>query len=149
MLNARLLLIFIIATAHPVYAGVYKWVDKEGKVHFGDRPSSPQAQQFKLNKTPKSSTPAAPSAAQRQITQQRMLDMYQQEREKKQAARKKKKNSAKKLAQRCANARDRLRRYEGSRLYENLPSGERRYFSEAEREKTISSLKGNIKRYCK
>ncbi len=149
MLNIRLLLIFIIATAAPAYAGVYKWVDEQGKVHFSDRPASAQARQLKLKKSPQQSTSAVPNAAQRQITQQRMLDMYQQEREKREAARKKKKADAKKLAQRCANARDRLRRYEGSRLYENLPNGERRYFSEAEREKTISNLKGNIKRYCK
>ncbi len=149
MLTIRLLLIFIIISAHPVYAGVYKWVDKEGRVHFGDRPTSPQAQQFTLDKAPEPSNSAAPSAAQRQITRQRMLDMYQQEREKREAARTKKKRDAKKLAQQCANARDRLRRYEGSRLYKNLPNGERRYFSEAEREKTISQLKGNIKRYCK
>ncbi len=149
MLNIRLLLIFIIATAPPAYAGVYKWVDEQGKVHFSDRPTSAQARQLKLKKSPQQGTSAVPNAAQRQITQQRMLDMYQQEREKREAARKKKKADAKKLAQRCANARDRLRRYESSRLYENLPNGERRYFSEAEREKTISNLKGNIKRYCK
>lgn len=139
----------MITAANPINAAVYKWVDEQGKVHFGDRPSSPQAQQFKLNTPPESSNSTTPSAAQRQITRQRMLDMYQQEREKKQVARKKKKENAKKLAQQCANARDRLRRYEGSRLYENLPDGKRRYFSEIEHEKTTSKLRSNIKRYCK
>jgi len=149
MLDVRLFLILIITAANPAGAEVYRWVDKQGKVHFGDHPTSALAQPFKLKKNPQHPSSTAPNAAQHQITRQRMLDMYRQERERKKAAKKKRKEETKKLAQRCANARDRLSRYEGSRLYENLPNGERRYFSEDKREKTISKLRGNIKRYCR
>jgi len=148
MPNIRLLLIFIITAAATANAGVYKWTDEQGNVHFGDRPTSSQAEQIKLKKYPKSSGPTS-SSTQPKVTQQQLLNMYQQEREKKKAERKKQKEEAKELAQKCADARDALSRYERSRLYENLPSGERRYFSEEERATTISNLRKNINRHCK
>jgi len=130
-------------------AGAYKWVDEEGRVHFGDRPTSTQAEQIKLKKNPKASLSTAPNAEQRRITQQRMLDVYRQEREAKKAAKQKQKEEALKIAQQCADARDNLRQYERSQLYENLPNGERRYLSTKERKKAILQLKTNIKRHCK
>jgi len=148
MYNIRPLLILIAITANPAAAEVYKWTDEQGRVHFGDRPTSSNAEQFKLKKQPSPSSSAS-SSTQPRVTQQQLLNMYQQEREKKKAAKKKQKEEAKKLALKCANARDDLRQYEGSRLYEVLPTGERRYFSEEERAKTISDLKKNIKRHCK
>ncbi len=149
MLDVRLFLILIIAAANPADAEVYRWVDKQGKVHFGDRPTSARAQLFKLKKNPQHANSTAPNAAQHQITQQRMLDMYRQERERKKAAKKKHKEDAKKMAQRCADARDNLRQYERSRLYRNLPNGERQYLSDKERERSISNLKNKIKHNCK
>jgi len=148
MFNVRLLLTLIITATATANAGVYKWTDEQGRVHFGDRPTSSQAEQFKLKKQPKSSSSTS-NATKPQVTQQQLLNMYQQEREKKKAEKKKQKEEAKKLALKCANARDDLRRYDGSRLYEVLPSGERRYFSDEEHAKTISNLKKNIKRHCK
>ncbi len=149
MLGIRLFIIFILAVANSVDAKTYKWTDEEGRIHFSDRPSSSKAEQIKLKKQPKSSLSTTPNTAQPRITQQRLLNMYQQEREKKKAEKKQRKEEAKKLAQKCADARDYLQRYQRSRLYENLPSGERRYFSEDEHEKTISRLSQNIKRNCK
>ncbi len=149
MFGVRLFILLIITAANPVDAKVFKWVDEEGNIHFSDRPTSNKAKQVKLKKQPKSSPSTAPNAAQPQINQQRLLNMYQQEREKKKAAKKQRKDEAKKLAQKCADARDNLQQYQRSRLYENLPNGERRYFSEDEREKTISRLSRNIKHNCK
>jgi len=149
MINTRLLLILIIFATNPAQAAVYKWVDEEGKVHFGDRPTSSQAEQIKLKKGPKSPNTPAPATQQRHVTQQRMLDMYQQEREKKKAAKKKQEEEAAKMAQECADARDHLRQSEGARLYENLPNGERRFFSDEERERKLSNLRAYIKRNCK
>jgi len=148
MRNLRLLLILIITAAATANAGVYKWTDEQGNVHFGDRPTSSQAEQIKLKKYPKSSGPTS-SSTQPKVTQQQLLNMYQQEREKKKAEKKKQKEEAKTLALKCARARDNLSQYEGSRLYEVLPSGERRYFSDEEHSQTISNLKKNIKRHCK
>ncbi len=149
MRNIRLLFILVITTAGSADAAVYKWVDEEGKVHFGDRPTSAQALQLKLKKSPQPATSTTPNAAQRQITRQRMLEIYQQEREEKKAAKKQRKKDAKKRAQQCADARDKLRQYERYRLYKNLPNGEREYLSDRERERSVSKLKNSIKRHCK
>jgi CRISPR/Cas system CSM-associated protein Csm2 small subunit len=144
----QLFLTLIVMTTAAANAGIYKWTDEQGNVHFGDRPTSNQAEQIKLRKQPKSSSSTS-NTTQPKVTQQQLLNMYQQEREKKKAEKKKQKEEAKKLALKCAQARDNLRQYEGSRLYEVLPNGERRYFSEEERTSTISNLRKNIKRYCK
>jgi len=149
MLGIRLFILFMLAATNLVDAKTYKWTDEDGRVHFSDRPTSNKAEQIKLKKQPKSSHSTKPNTAQPRITQQRLLNMYQQEREKKKAEKKRRKEEAKKLAQKCADARDQLQRYQRSRLYENLPSGERRYFSDSEREQTISRLSWNIKRNCK
>ena len=148
MLNTKLLLILSIIATAPANAGIYKWTDEQGRVHFGDRPTSSQAEQLELQKQPKSSHSTS-STAKPQVTQQQLLNMYQQEREKKKAEKKKQKEEAKALTLKCARARDNLSQYEGSRLYEVLPSGERRYFSDKEHSTTISNLKNNIKRHCK
>ncbi|MCF6355734.1 MAG: DUF4124 domain-containing protein [Candidatus Polarisedimenticolaceae bacterium] len=149
MRNIRLLFILIITTAGSAGAAVYKWVDGEGNVHFGDRPTSAQAQQLQLKKGLQPATSTTPDAAQRQITRQRLLEIYQQEREEKKAAKKRRREDAKKRAQQCADARDKLQQYERYRLYKNLPNGEREYLSDREHENSILRLKNSIKRHCK
>ncbi|MCK4950814.1 MAG: DUF4124 domain-containing protein, partial [Gammaproteobacteria bacterium] len=42
--NMRLLLLAVIWLALiPVQADVYRWVDEDGAVHFGDRPANKQS----------------------------------------------------------------------------------------------------------
>ena len=40
-------------------AGVYKWVDEQGQVHYGDRPQADSAQEMKLKAPPSSPPPDA------------------------------------------------------------------------------------------
>ena len=47
MRTLSLMATFLLATSTAV-AGVYKWIDENGKVHFSDRPMSAKAEPLKL-----------------------------------------------------------------------------------------------------
>lgn len=44
----RLIVLLAVLTALPVSAQVYRWVDKDGVVHYGDRPPTPGAKPAEL-----------------------------------------------------------------------------------------------------
>jgi hypothetical protein len=131
-----------------VEAGVYRWVDENGKVHYGDRPGAAEDAaeiQIKQNKT---TTSSAPDAAERAETRQRLLEQYETERLQKREAAAKKKAEAKKREKNCAIAKNRLRIYKSSALYEDGPDGERRYLSDAEYEKALAKARADVERWC-
>jgi hypothetical protein len=117
-------------------------------VHFGDRPPG---EGLSAPITP----PAAPvessaSDADRAERRQRLLDMYRDERIEKQEREARQKAEEEDRRRRCAHARDRLARYEQSgRVYEPLPSGERRYLSDGERDAEIRTTRNEIGRWCR
>ena len=43
---ASALLFLLIQT--PIHAGVYKWVDENGQVHYGERPGNPASERVKI-----------------------------------------------------------------------------------------------------
>jgi hypothetical protein len=132
-----------IASTH---AGAYKWVDEEGNIHFGDRPPSSGAEEVRLP-APAAPSPA-PDAQERRQAQQRMLDIYREDREKKQQAEDARKQQRIEMEGRCHAARDRLRSYKDSILYDLTPEGERRLLSDAERDASIQALEAQIKQHC-
>ncbi|VAX08347.1 hypothetical protein MNBD_GAMMA26-543 [hydrothermal vent metagenome] len=149
MFRISTFLILFLAIISLADAKIYRWVDDQGNVHFGDKPQADNAELLKLPTTPSPSTPP-PSAADRKQTQQKMLDIHQEDREKKKAAKIEDKKKAKELRKQCADARDRLARYlRTSRMYENTGEGERRWFTEAERNTEIEHLRKKIKHACK
>lgn len=131
----------------PALAGVYKWTDEEGNVHFGDRPPSQEAEQIKVPK----SAPAtqAPNAKERWETRQRMLEIYEEDRTKKKQAKAEEKRKRKEMEARCVIARDRLKAYKDAALYDLNENGERSYYSDEEKKAYIQNLEAQIKKHCK
>ena len=141
------LFLFLFVVWSCLDAGVYKWTDDQGNVHFGDRPPAKGAEEVKV---PESAPSPAPATKDRKSTQQRMLEMYREDREKKKLEKAKRKQEATQLAKKCENARNQLRKYQNSRaLYDKLPGGERRFLTDEEREKTIAELQKAIGRNCR
>jgi hypothetical protein len=136
-----------ILLSAPASAGVYKWTDAQGNVHFGDRPPAQGAEQIKVPKS-SPSTPA-PDSMERLRTQQRMLEIYREDRDKEKQAKAEKRRQRKVLKARCAAARDRLHTYQRSLLYDLTAEGERRFLSDSERETAIQDLQDQIQRHCK
>lgn len=149
MINRWLTAVTLILIAQGAAAeGVYKWTDAQGRVHFGDRPPGDAA-------TTAIAPPAAPplpppTDAERAARQQRLLDMYQDERREKEEREAKQKADDEDRRRRCAQARDRLDRYERSpRIYDPQPNGERRYLSDGEREAEIRTARNEVARLCR
>ncbi len=146
MLSRVLSLVVAAVMAGTVSAGVYKWTDAQGNVHYGDRRPAGAAEEIDL---PEAAPVPAPAQTDREQTRQRMLDSYREDREKKKQAAEEHKRQRKELEARCTEARDRLRTYQESSLYDLLPNGERRFLSQGERAKAIADLEQDIKRYCR
>ncbi len=130
-------------------SGVYRWVDENGKTHYGDRPpAEQQADEIKQKQTSSPNSP--PSQNNSAETRQRLLDRYEQEREEKKEAARKKREEAEKRKRNCELARKRLKYYESyPLLYEKLPDGERRYLSAEEKDADMRKLREAVEHWCK
>jgi len=132
-------------------AGIYRWVDQQGKVHFGDRPGGTAgAETIDLPSAPPSGTVDQQQLdRQRREDRQRLLDSYQQDREQKQQARRQRQVREQQRQERCSKARERLRRYQNAGgLYETLESGERRILTYAQRRAEVDAAREDVERWC-
>ena len=144
------LILFLVAAAGNTAAGIYRWVDENGQVQFGDRPP-PEAtgsdEVIIRNQGPASDT-AAP--VNRKQARDRLLEQYQQEREEKKEAIAKKRKEKKQREARCNSAKARLKDYqEHGLLYERLPNQERKYLTSQERDAAITKAQADVKKWCK
>lgn len=146
------LLLLLLSSVQSVTADVYRWEDENGRVHFGDRPpasETAEATTVETQNSPASSPASAPSASDREVTRQRLLDQYQKERDARKEAAQRKREEEERRAFQCARARDQLRSYQTHPvLYELLPNGERRFLSDAERERTLAEAEQAVAHWC-
>ncbi|WP_127474729.1 DUF4124 domain-containing protein [Sulfurivermis fontis] len=149
-MHLRLTLLLMSVCLAPAFAaGVYKWVDEQGQVHFGERPPArAQAQELQLKVLP--AAPAAtPTEAERRDNEQRLLRAFEEERELKKAQ---EEQSRKEQAQRernCILARDRLRRYRSAGSLYNLDQqGNRVTLGENERAAAEQRAEQDVARWC-
>ena len=129
-------------------AAVYKWVDEDGRVHFGDRPVGEDAARVPIRSGPGSTAPEAPGID-RQDRQQRLIDSMESRRLERAEARRTDRAEREERARRCALARDRLRRYDNAGfLYDLDRSGERRVLEGAERQRATDRARQAVDRWC-
>jgi hypothetical protein len=135
-----------------VQAGVYRWVDDNGRVHFGDRPSSDSAQELELKRPPRPRTGNIDQRqldAERKAARQKLLDSFDEERRQQREATQQREAQERERQRNCAAARDRLRRYENaSSLYQPLANGERRVLSKGERRSATEQARQAVNRWC-
>jgi len=95
-------------------AKVYKWVDQDGNVHFGDRPNTDGAQEMEIKtREPVTPAPVAPRL-QGNTLRSNISDVMEEERLRRKEAREKEKEARDSRQRNCLLARDRLRSYEES-----------------------------------
>ena len=133
-------------------AGVYRWTDEKGRVHFSDRPPDRDAEQLDI---PDARPPGGARFDQQQRDvermekQRRLLDLYREEREEKQRQRAARETRERQRAANCVEARERLARFESySYLYKPLPDGDKRIFTEAERQQATERARAEVARWC-
>lgn len=127
-------------------AKVYKWVDDEGNVHFGDRPAGQDAQEMELRVRPPAQrsqpVPLAPIGG-------NIGDVMEEDRLRRREAREQEKQAREERQRNCALARDRLRRFvESNYLYDIDDSGNRVILSNEQREASEQRARDEIQRYC-
>lgn len=130
-------------------AAVYRWIDKDGKVHFSDRPVAESAREVQVKTAPLYKDDSG-TAQQRKMEQEKLLRMFDEKRQEKAEQNAKAKEEAKKRDRRCATARDRLRRYRlSTAIYEPQSDGSRKFLSNEAREAEIAAAEQNVAHWCK
>lgn len=139
----------LLMTSNLAIAGVYKWIDENGRVHYGERPASSTAQEISI---PQSSTRNNSGAEvnDRIKDMQDWNDARQLEREKKRQEEQKRLEEKKKTDKKCAELRIELRDMEvgGVSWYDLDDKGDRRYLNDKEVAMRIAGLRKTISEHC-
>jgi len=133
-------------------AEVYKWVDKDGNVHFSDKPIDEKSQIVKVPKPLTKAQQDAAKAIARKAIQMHRKKMEIFSEEKREAAEKKKEKQAveKKLSLACNSAKDDLSMFEaGAITYQLDETGQRVFHDKEAQQKKIAKLKDIVKELCK
>ncbi len=101
-----LIIIFFLFCLSNANAEVYKWIDENGKVIYGDKPTSSDAEQIKIKKTPVQD----PIVQERYEKQNKWLDIMKQERDEKNALKKEEKQKKDEQKKMCAAIRKKLKK---------------------------------------
>jgi hypothetical protein len=129
------------------FAGVYKWVDEQGRIHYGDRPFQEDAQRFELAPAPHAGV--TKDRIERDRRRQRLLEVYREERQQKQAEEQRRKRERLARREKCRQAKQFQRRLQGSTaVYVRDEGGERRYLEPQERERLTQKNRTDIDRFC-
>ena len=148
--NSRWVLLAGLLWVLPAAAEIYKWVDAEGQVHYGQRPAGNDAQEMNV-KQPEAQEPAAgPSMEERRAKQQRLLDSFKRKHAREKAAKQAEKERQAKQHRLCLEAKDRLKGYRQAQyLYRLDQNGKRVPLSDAERAAQTQALEQKVKKNCR
>jgi hypothetical protein len=141
--KTNIIICIALCYASTVFAGVYKWVDKDNQVHYSNRP---EGNATRLNNI-KSSTS--------QIQQQDELDamkaklkQYEDDKAKSAIEAENQKNLDTLYSYNCIAANKKLTSLQPARVREVSASGEVRYLSENERQAEIAKAKLEANQFC-
>jgi len=141
--------VVFLSLAVSAYAEIYKWIDEQGNVHFGDKKSVvnvKKAEEVETNTQPNS------YEVKRDVKQkqQKLLDAWSEERAIKAEAKIKRKAELKKRKTTCERKRKYLQQYKNSQyLYDESEGGSRTILSNEERVAEEKSMKDFIEKNCK
>lgn len=129
-------------------AGVYKWVDEEGRTHFGDRPpASAKPSEVRVDSAPSAAVDSGTRSRQQKVSD--FLQQRQEEREAQQKIKAEAEAKAAKQAELCRSLRARLKHLESISTFYNLnDKGERVFVSEAENTRIRQDFKKKVRKTC-
>lgn len=144
-------LILLLCIILPLFthAGVYKWVDENGKVYYGDQPESTQPSiEINIDDSPTAATPDDDIS--RAEKRERLLQSMEEDRLEKQEKRDKQQALKQQNRQKCNRYRDQMRHHERARaIYKLDKDGNRVYMSDSDRAKSTKNLQAKINKYCR
>ena len=128
-------------------AEVYKWIDSQGKVHYGDRRPAEGTRADTLELRPAPTRDA--ELAERAFMRQRLLDAFEAEREEEAQSEAQVRAAKRELEMRCARLESQLTRFErASIVYTEDERGERKYMSDGERREALADARDWIAEHC-
>jgi hypothetical protein len=141
-------LLLLVVTVNAT-AGIYKWVDENGQVQFGDRPPAEAATSDEVV-IRNQRAPVKTAPVDRNEARDRLLEQYQRERAEKKEAAAKMREEKRQRAARCNYARGRVTRYlESGSLYRYTANRERKYLTDQERDAALARARADVKKWCK
>lgn len=148
-LNASLYvcLFFLSLYNAPVYAEVYRWIDAEGKLHFGDRPPQPDsAVAVAVKPQP---APAQAISNERTRRMNEFVEQSQRARTRREAASARAEKAAQKRASICRRLQARVKFNQSiSRFYRINDQGEREFYSDDEGQQIRNRYKAGAAKAC-
>lgn len=147
----KVVIILMVLTAQPLVAGVYKWVDENGHVQYGERPpAAKEATKMRIEKAPVS----GPSAQERldQVRHERKSSTEDWYKRKEEAAKQKEEEAKDKQIQEknCKMAKSRYNLYQtGGRIFNVDENGERHYVNDKNRESNQQAAKAEVDKWCR
>ena len=145
MFKSAITLLFIFLLSNPLLAGVHRWVDEQGNVHFSDTPPRNQSsEEVKIQAAP---TASGSHYKDRLERQKEYLQGSLEKREERRLAKEEEKLAKEKNQKRCANAKLELE-LNHRRLVRANPDGSRHYLDDNERESYFADLREKVKANC-
>jgi len=131
------------------YAEIYRWTDKNGKVHFSDKPVSDKAKTVDINVKPSSPIPEK-SRNERKQRSEDFMRAREEERAAKNKSIEEKKKLKKQRKKDCIEAKKEYKRtIEAGAVYIRDDEGDRVYLEPVERKKAEAEVKARVERLCK
>ena len=127
-------------------ADIYRWVDEQGNVHYGDRPAhDTDAEALELEERSVNTD----IGEDRQEYRDRLLEAMQEDREAIRDERQRQAAEKRERAARCASLKERYRRIRGaSGIYRTDKDGQRNYMSADKRAQYEQRHRELMRRYC-
>ncbi|TAN72328.1 MAG: DUF4124 domain-containing protein [Gallionella sp.] len=144
------LFILLMLSGANAFAGLNKWVDENGKVHYSDQPPPANVKSETLRSTSAAASASAPAAP--KTIAEREAELKKARQAKKEAAEKaaKEQAAAEAIEANCAAARQNLRTFQsGIRMAEVDAKGERSYLSDEQRQQRIAKAQQDVGTFCK
>jgi Domain of unknown function (DUF4124) len=141
-----LIIIFFLFCVSYANAEVYKWIDENGKVVYGDKPTSSGADKIKIKSAPVQD----PVVQGRNERQNKLLNVMQQERGERNVLKKEEKQKKEEQMKICADARKELQEIkDASFLYRNTDDPNNpEIITDEERKAEQLKYEKYIKKYC-
>lgn len=149
-MKSAAVLVLLSCLSMSAQAGLNKWVDENGNVHYSDSPPMDAKVESVRNVSGKGQE-SAPVDYSSKSYSQREAELNKARQEKKAASEKSAREAAQQQErkQNCAGARENLRALEsGTRLVTYDENGEKRFLDDADRAKRLNSAREAVKANC-
>ena len=134
-----------------IAAPVYKWIDEDGQVHYGNRSDNKNAKEVKIkNRYIDSGNLFAPLSAQERVDKQkRFLNALDAENKSIADEERKKKEEEELKLSRCHASRDQLKRAESaSALYDLDEKGNRVLLNKKQYDQAMKQARARVEKWC-